>query len=259
MAFTVIIPARFASTRLPGKPLLDVGGQPMIQRVWQRARQSAAGRVLIATDDARIREVAEGFGAEVCMTDPAHPSGTDRLQEVARLLELADDAILVNVQGDEPLIPPAVINQVAANLAANPDCGMATLCVPIRDSQELHNPNVVKVVSDARGVALYFSRAAIPWPRDSFAADPEAMPAGDHWFRHIGIYAYRVGFLHRYVSWPPAPLERLEQLEQLRALYHDVAIHVAPAVAPVPAGVDTATDLAAVNALLTEIARRDRS
>lgn len=252
MPFSVVIPARHASSRLPGKPLLEVGGRPMIERVWQRARQSAAGRVLVATDDARIREVAEAFGAEVCMTDPAHPSGTDRLQEVARKLALADDAILVNVQGDEPLIPPAVIDQVAANLAAHPDCGVATLCVRIRDSGELHNPNAVKVVSNAADRALYFSRAAIPWPRDGFAADPEAMPAGDHWFRHIGIYAYRVSFLHRYVSWPPAPLERVEQLEQLRALYHGVAIHVAPAAAPVPAGVDTAADLAAVNALLAE-------
>ncbi|MDO8862388.1 3-deoxy-manno-octulosonate cytidylyltransferase [Haliea sp. E1-2-M8] len=253
MPFSVVIPARYASTRLPGKPLLEVGGRSMIERVWRRARQSGAERVLVATDDARIRDAAEQFGAEVCMTDPAHPSGTDRLQEVARTLELADDAILVNVQGDEPLIPALVINQVATNLAANPDCGVATLCVPIRDSRELHNPNAVKVVFDARGRALYFSRAAIPWPRDSFAADPEAMPAGDHWYRHIGIYAYRVSFLHRHVSWAPAPLERLEQLEQLRALYHGVAIHVAPAAVPVPAGVDTAADLAAVNALLVEM------
>ncbi len=252
MSFSVVIPARYASTRLPGKPLLEVGGRPMIERVWQQARRSNAERVLVATDDARIGTAAEQFGAEVCMTDPAHPSGTDRLQEVARLLELADDAILVNVQGDEPLIPPAVINQVAANLAANPDCGVATLCVPVRDSAELHNPNAVKVVYDARGRALYFSRAAIPWPRDSFAADPKAMPEGDHWFRHIGIYAYRVRFLHRYVTWAPAPMERLEQLEQLRALYHGVAVHVAPAAAAVPAGVDTAADLAAVNALLAE-------
>ncbi len=252
MSFSVVIPARYASTRLPGKPLLDLAGLPMIERVWRQARQSAAARIVIATDDLRIREVAEAFGAEVCMTRPEHPSGTDRLQEVARLLELAEDAILVNVQGDEPLIPPAVINQVAANLAAHGDCGVATVCAPIHDSSELHNPNAVKVVCDARGRALFFSRAAIPWPRDSFAADPGAMPAGGHWYRHIGIYAYRVGFLHRYVSWPPAPLEQIEQLEQLRALYHGVAIHVAPAAAPVPAGVDTAADLAAVNALLAE-------
>lgn len=252
MSFSVVIPARYASTRLPGKPLLDLAGLPMIERVWRQARQSAAARIVIATDDLRIREVAEAFGAEVCMTRPEHPSGTDRLQEVARLLELAEDAILVNVQGDEPLIPPAVINQVAANLAAHGDCGVATVCAPIHDSSELYNPNAVKVVCDARGRALYFSRAAIPWPRDSFAADPGAMPAGGHWYRHIGIYAYRVGFLHRYVSWPPAPLEQIEQLEQLRALYHGVAIHVAPAAAPVPAGVDTAADLAAVNALLAE-------
>ncbi len=250
MSFSVVIPARYASTRLPGKPLLDVAGRPMIERVWRQARQSEAARIVIATDDPRIRAVAEDFGAEVCMTRPEHPSGTDRLQEVASVLGLADDAILVNVQGDEPLIPPAVINQVAANLAAHSDCGVATVCTPIHASSELHNPNAVKVVCDDRGRALYFSRAAIPWPRDSFAKDPEAMPDGNQWYRHIGIYAYRVGFLHRYVDWPPAPLEQIEQLEQLRALYHGVAIHVAPAAAPVPAGVDTAADLAAVNALL---------
>lgn len=253
MSFTVVIPARFGSTRLPGKPLRDIAGKPMVQWVWEQARRSAAGRVIIATDDQRIATAASGFGAEVCMTDSQHPSGTDRLQQVASLMDFADEAIIVNVQGDEPLIPPAVIDQVAANLAANPDAGIATLCVPIEQLDELRNPNAVKVVCGRDGSALYFSRAPIPWPREAFA-DPSAeaaLPAGS-WFRHVGIYAYRARFLHQYVGWPEAPLEQLEQLEQLRALYHGVRIHVATAAETVPAGVDTEADLAAVTGLLRQ-------
>ncbi|MDP4917038.1 MAG: 3-deoxy-manno-octulosonate cytidylyltransferase [Haliea sp.] len=246
MSFTVIIPARYASTRLPGKPLLDIAGRPMLQRVWEQARQSGAQRVVIATDDERVARLANAFGAESCMTALSHPSGTDRLAEVARQLQLADDAIVVNVQGDEPMIPPAVIDQVAHNLAAQPECGIATLCVPITSVEELLNPNAVKVVADGRGRALYFSRAPVPWPRDAFSAAPDALPAEGRWFRHVGIYAYRVAFLHRYVAWPPAPLEQLEQLEQLRALYHGIGIHVEETFAEVPGGVDTADDLAAV-------------
>lgn len=245
MSFSVVIPARFASTRLPGKPLLDIGGKPMIQRVWDRARASNASRVMIATDDQRIAEVADAFGAEVCLTDPGHPSGTDRLAEVARLQGFADQDILVNVQGDEPLIPPAVINQVAANLAANSSAAIATLCEPLTTEKELRNPNAVKVVADRQGLALYFSRAPIPWPRDAFAAG-EALPSTAAWARHIGIYAYRAGFLQRFVAWPPADIERLEQLEQLRALYNGEQIHVEQACEAVPAGVDTEADLDAV-------------
>lgn len=245
MSFSVVIPARFASTRLPGKPLVDIAGKPMIQRVWDRARASSASRVMIATDDQRIAEVAAAFGAEVCLTDPDHPSGTDRLAEVARLQGFADQDILVNVQGDEPLIPPAVINQVAANLAANPSAAIATLCEPLNAEEELRNPNAVKVVADRQGLALYFSRAPIPWPRDAFAAG-EALPAAPAWARHIGIYAYRAGFLQRFVAWPPAEIERLEQLEQLRALYNGERIHVQQACETVPTGVDTEADLAAV-------------
>lgn len=245
MSFAVVIPARYGSTRLPGKPLLDIAGKPMIQRVWEQALGAGASEVVVATDDSRIQQVALAFGAEVCMTSPDHPSGTDRLQEVATLRGWDEEQIVVNVQGDEPLIPPALIGQVAGNLAAHPEAAIATLCEPVTGLQELRNSNAVKVVADARGMALYFSRATIPWPREAFATGSDDMPAGD-WYRHIGIYAYRAGFLHRYVTWPPAPLEQLEQLEQLRALYNGERIHVAPACEAVPAGVDTAEDLEAV-------------
>ena len=246
MSFSVVIPARYGSTRLPGKPLLDIAGKTMVQRVWEQARLSSATEVVIATDDERIRTVAQGFGAIVCMTSPDHPSGTDRLQQVAAELAWDDAHMVVNVQGDEPMIPPAVIDQVAGNLAANPEAGIATLREEIPDAESLLNPNAVKVVSDAHDMALYFSRATVPWPRDAFATDPSAMPAAGNWFRHIGIYAYRCAFLHQFVAWPPAPLETLECLEQLRALYNGVAIHVATAAQPVPAGVDTEADLEAV-------------
>ena len=248
MSFTVVIPARYGSTRLPGKPLLDIAGKPMIQRVGEQACKSSADRVVIATDDERISQAAEGFGAQVCMTSSGHPSGTDRLQQVVADLRLELDHIVVNVQGDEPLIPPAVINQVANNLAQNSNAGIATLSEAITELEELLNPNAVKVVSDQRGLALYVSRAAIPWPREHFAASSAtSLPAGQ-WHRHIGIYAYRTAFLHQFIKWPPAPLEELEQLEQLRALYRGERIHVASACEGVPAGVDTEQDLAAVRA-----------
>lgn len=248
MSFTVVIPARYASTRLPAKPLADIGGVPMVIRVMQRARQSGAGRVCVATDDIRVFELVREHGGEVLMTRADHVSGTDRLEEVARQLELPAEHIIVNVQGDEPLIPPAVIDQVAANLASHADCGIATLCEPIESRADLFNPNIVKVVADECGHALYFSRAPIPWHRDGFAGESEHLPAGQ-WWRHIGIYAYRAGFLHRFVSWPPARIELAESLEQLRAMANGVAIHVAPAAEPVPGGVDTPEDLARMRAL----------
>ncbi len=248
MSFTVVIPARHGSTRLPGKPLLDIAGKPMVQRVWEQACQSGAEQVIIATDDDRIARVAEAFGATVCMTSPEHPSGTDRLQEVATALAVADTHVLVNVQGDEPLIPAEVIDQVAGNLLAHADAGMATLSAPINTAEELCNPNAVKVISNAAGMAVYFSRAPIPWPRDAFSTEPFVLPPGGHWQRHIGIYAYRAAFLHRYVGWEPAPLEQLERLEQLRALYHGESIHVAVASEVVPGGVDTEADLQQVRA-----------
>jgi 3-deoxy-manno-octulosonate cytidylyltransferase (CMP-KDO synthetase) len=250
MQFIVVIPARYGSTRLPGKPLRDIAGQPMIQRVWQQACKSAAARVVIATDDSRIEAAALKFGAEVCMTSADHVSGTDRLQEVAQLLELADSQILVNVQGDEPLIPPSVINQVAANLEANIQAGVATLCEPVNTVEDFCNASVVKLVADAEGLARYFSRAPIPWPRDQFADNSNAMPEPNIARRHIGIYAYRVAELTRFVGWPVAPTEQAESLEQLRFIWNSVAIHVADALESVPPGVDTEEDLQKVSKLI---------
>lgn len=249
-AFTVVIPARFASTRLPGKPLQLIAGKPMIQWVWEQASKSRAERVVVATDDQRIVDACRGFGAEALLTREDHNSGTDRLAEVASQLGLAADAIVVNVQGDEPLIPPAVIDQVAANLAGHPEARMATLAEPIEDAQTLFNPNVVKVVSDLNGLALTFSRSTLPWAQDAFARNRDELPAGVPYRRHIGIYAYRAGFLHDFVSWGPCWLENTESLEQLRALWHGVRIHVADALEAPPTGVDTAEDLERVRRLL---------
>ncbi len=251
MSYTIVIPARYSSSRLPGKPLLDIAGLSMIQRVWEQAKKSSASRVVIATDDERISRAGEAFGAEVCMTSSSHPSGTDRLQQVVSELGLDDEHIVVNVQGDEPLIPPAVIDQVAENLAAISTAGIATLCEPIETAEELLNPNAVKVVADNAGLALYFSRAAIPWPRDYDLLAGGRLPESQQWFRHIGLYAYRVKFLHQYVGWAPAPLEQLEQLEQLRALYNGVHIHVERARVTVPAGVDTQRDLDVVRGIFS--------
>lgn len=249
MSFVVVIPARFASTRLPGKPLLDIAGKPMIQHVWQRAKESNAEQVLIATDDQRIADVARGFGAEVVMTHADHPSGTDRLQEVAVQQGWSDDVAVVNVQGDEPLIPAAVINQVADVLISHSRAGMATLCEAISDVQQFRDPNVVKVVCNEAGEALYFSRASIAWPRDAII---EEGVVDKCWgYRHIGIYAYRAGFLHRYVNWPPCMLEQTEKLEQLRALYKGAVIQVEEACMTIPAGVDTQHDLDNVRAHLS--------
>ena len=249
-AFTVVIPARYASTRLPGKPLLLIAGKPMIQHVWEQACKSSAEPVVVANYDVRIAQACEGFGAQVVMTRVDHNSGTDRLAEVAAKLGLAPDAIVVNVQGDEPLIPPSVIDQVAVNLAAHPEARMATLAEPIEDVESLFNTNVVKVVSDLNGLALTFSRATLPWARDTFAKSLEQLPEGVPYRRHIGIYAYRAGFLHDFVSWGPCWLENTECLEQLRALWHGVRIHVADALVAPPAGVDTLEDLERVRRLL---------
>lgn len=253
MSFYVVIPARYASTRLPAKPLKDIAGKPMIQHVYERACHSDAAQVIIATDDARIESIAKSFGARVCMTSAAHNSGTDRLQEVAAQLALAPEDIVVNVQGDEPLIPPAVINQVAANLAANHYASVATLSEPIHSLEDFRNPNIVKVVADQQGRALYFSRSPIPWPRDHFAqAEVHSLPAGFPAQRHIGIYAYRVALLNRFITWPQATLESIESLEQLRVLANGESIHIAEACAQVPGGVDTEADLLRVKALLEQ-------
>ncbi|MFI8479069.1 3-deoxy-manno-octulosonate cytidylyltransferase [Pseudomonas sp. NPDC078700] len=250
-AFSVVIPARFASTRLPGKPLQDIAGKPMVQHVWEQACKSDAQRVVVATDDERILEACKAFGAEVVLTRVDHNSGTDRLAEVATAMGLEPDAIVVNVQGDEPLIPPSIINQVAANLAANPQAAIATLAEPIEDVDALFNPNVVKVATDVTGLALTFSRAPLPWARDDFARNRDQLPANVPYRRHIGIYAYRAQFLHDFVAWGPCWLENTECLEQLRALWYGVRIHVADALEAPPAGVDTQEDLDRVRQLLS--------
>lgn len=244
MSFIVVIPARYASTRLPAKPLARIAGRTMIEHVYTKASASQAREVWVATDDERVAEAVTAFSGKVIMTRPDHVSGTDRLQEVATQLALADEEIVVNVQGDEPLIPPQVINQVAQNLATNTAASVATLCEPLANYQEFNNPNIVKVVTDQKGYALYFSRAPIPFPRDyanrvSELTLPEAFPAR----RHLGLYAYRVSLLHRFVNWPPAMLELTESLEQLRVLAAGEKIHLADSVCPVPGGVDTPEDL----------------
>ena len=244
MDFTVIIPARYAATRLPGKPLADLGGRPLLQWVHERALSSGAARVVVATDDDRIQTAARAFGAQVVMTSPEHRSGTDRIADAARQLGLPDDALVVNVQGDEPLMPPPLIRQVAGNLAAHPAADMATLSQRILTLSDLASPHVVKVVCDRDGYALYFSRALIPQPRDGMPQAEHLADANPGWQRHIGIYAYRVGFLRAFVHWPPAALETTEMLEQLRALWNGARIHVAEGCAPAPVGGDTPEDLA---------------
>ncbi|UJR61973.1 3-deoxy-manno-octulosonate cytidylyltransferase [Dickeya zeae] len=247
MTFTAIIPARYASTRLPGKPLADIHGKPMVVHVMERARESGASRVVVATDHADVARAIELAGGEVCLTSPDHNSGTERLAEVIDRYGFADDEIIVNVQGDEPLIPPVIIRQVADNLAGS-RAGMATLAVPITTCEEAFNPNAVKVVTDEEGYALYFSRATIPWERDRFAESQETI--GDHFLRHIGIYAYRAGFIRRYVGWAPSQLEKIEMLEQLRVLWYGEKIHVAVAKEVPSVGVDTPGDLARVRAVM---------
>lgn len=251
MDFSVYIPARHASTRLPGKPLLPLAGKPLLQHVYERALESGAARVVVATDDERIAEVARGFGAEVCMTAAHHASGTERLAEAVACYDEPDNALVVNLQGDEPEMPGALVRQVAEALAARPDADMATLAVPLACPNDLFDPNVVKVVTDGGGHALYFSRAPIPWDRDGFASGtPPARLAAGPWRRHVGLYAYRAGFLRRFCAWAPSPLERLESLEQLRALHHGARCLVADALAEPGVGVDTPADLARAEAAL---------
>lgn len=247
--FFVAIPARYASTRLPGKPLLLLAGEPMIVHVARRAIAAGAAQVAVATDDARIAHALEGSGATVVMTRADHASGSDRLAECAAALRWPDEAIVVNLQGDEPLAPASGIRAVAEALAVT-DAPMATLATPIADAAELFNPNCVKVVCAADDSALYFSRAPVPWPRDAFAHSREVLPADLPFLRHIGIYAYRAGFLRRFAALAPTLLERTESLEQLRALEHGHRIVVRLAPEPFPPGVDTAADLAHVEALL---------
>ena len=252
MHFRVVIPARYASSRLPGKPLADIGGRPMVLRVLERALQAGADSVVVATDDTRVLQAVEAAGYPALMTSPHHQSGTERLVEVAETLGWSDDTLVVNVQGDEPLIDPALIREAARQLVLHGDAVMATLAHPIHDHADFINPNVVKVVADQAGYALYFSRAPIPWPRDAFASE-QVMPQDLGALRHIGLYAYRAGFLRTYASLAASPLERHEMLEQLRVLWHGyrVSLGVTPA-APAP-GVDTPEDLERVRALFASL------
>ncbi len=243
MGFKIVIPARHASSRLPGKPLLDIAGKPMVVRVLDRALAAGADEVWVATDHKGIATVVERAGGQVVLTAAEHPSGTDRLAEVATRLGWSDDTVVVNVQGDEPLIPPQLISDAAAALEADAGAAIATACHPLESAAEFFNPNVVKLVMGADGRALYFSRAPIPWARDAFAAGRDALPAGLPAYRHIGLYAYRAGFLKRYSSLAPSPLEQWEALEQLRAMAHGFPIRVMVLDHAPPAGVDTADDL----------------
>lgn len=241
-AFIVAIPARYASTRLPGKPLRAIAGVPMVVRVAQRALQAGAAQVVVAVDDARIAEALAGHGVDICMTRVDHASGSDRLAECAAHYGWADDAIVVNLQGDEPFAPASGIREVAHALAQD-DAPMATLATPIDDVHELFDPNVVKLVRTASGRALYFSRAPLPWARDAFAADKSKLPADLPFLRHIGIYAYRAGFIKRYAALSRTALEQAESLEQLRVLEHGHAIAVRMTPEPFPPGIDTLDDL----------------
>ncbi|AOU98024.1 3-deoxy-manno-octulosonate cytidylyltransferase [Acidihalobacter yilgarnensis] len=249
MSFRVVIPARYASTRLPGKPLLPLAGRPLIAHVHDCAVASGAAEILVATDDPRIAEACEGFGASVVMTSSTHRSGSERLAEVATTRGWSDDDIVVNLQGDEPLTPPAIIRQVAEDLTHFPEASVSTLCAPIHSAAQLNDPHTVKVVRDAAGYALYFSRAPIPWERDVIGAEAKETPIG---WRHVGMYAYRAGYLRRYVTLPACELESIEKLEQLRVLWHGARIHVAEAVEVPGHGVDTPEDLKLVAALMAQ-------
>lgn len=249
--FVVAIPARYASTRLPGKPLSLLAGEPMVRHVARRALSAGAREVWVATDDARIAAAIDGLhGVRVAMTDPGHASGTDRLAECAATAGWTDDVIVVNLQGDEPFAPAAGIRAVAAALQQS-GAEMATLAAPVEDADTLFDPNVVKLVRNVRGDALYFSRAPIPWHRDAFARSREQLP-GREWLRHIGIYGYRAGFLRQFAAMPAGQLEQIESLEQLRVLEAGYRIAVALSPAPFPPGIDTPEDLARADALMRE-------
>ncbi len=245
----VIIPARYASTRLPGKPLADIAGKPLVQHVYERARESGAKSVVIATDDERIHAVAERFGARVCMTGTQHRSGTERLAEVIEKLGIGEHEIVVNLQGDEPLMPPALIRRVAEILTSHSQAAVATACRAIQDRVEFTDPSVVKVVFDKQGYALYFSRAPIPWPREEMAEKKQSPVRA---YRHIGLYAYRAQFVRRYAAWPPCALEDAEQLEQLRVLWYGERIAVCETKELPGPGVDTPEDLKRVRRYFNE-------
>ncbi|GAB0148766.1 3-deoxy-manno-octulosonate cytidylyltransferase [Marichromatium gracile] len=249
--FKVVIPARYGSSRLPGKPLLEIAGEPMIRHVVARACASGADEVVVASDDARILDACAGLGAATQLTATEHRSGTERVAEVIAARGWEADTVVVNLQGDEPCMPAALIDQVASDLAGCAGAGMATLASPIRRVEALFDPHVVKVVTDVEGFALYFSRAPLPWHRDEFLGSRASLPESVTFLRHIGLYAYRAGFLERYLAWPPAPLEVAESLEQLRVLWHGERIHVGIAERTPGPGVDTREDLGRAEAWMS--------
>ncbi len=252
MSFTIIIPARFESSRLPGKPLMDIHGKPMVQWTWERAQNSNAQRVIIATENEQVKSVCESFGAEVFLTSEHHQSGTERIAEVIELAGIDGDEILVNVQGDEPMLPAELIHQVAQGLEAHPEIPMATLCESIDDIDTVFDPNAVKVCRDVENKAITFSRAPLPWARDSFNGTQSSLPENWAYARHIGLYAYRAGFVKQYVTWPECALEQVEKLEQLRVLWHGEKILVLDALCDAGVGVDTEDDLERARQLLAE-------
>jgi len=250
-AFKVVIPARYGSSRLPGKPLLNIAGKPMVLHVCDRAKEAGAEQVVVASDDKRILDAVKDYGFDAVMTSPAHESGTERLAEVAEILQWKNEDIIVNLQGDEPLIPADYIKLVANSLALQTVAGIATLAAQISEVEEIFNPNAVKVVLDKQGYALYFSRAAIPWGREEFQHEKPATVREDTYLRHIGMYAYKVSFLQRYVQWESSVLEKIEMLEQLRILWEGEKILVAKVKQAPEAGVDTQEDLLRVEKFLT--------
>jgi len=249
--YKIVIPARYGSSRLPGKPLIDLCGKPMIQHVWERAKDTGVQDIVIATDDQRIFDVAKAFGADVVMTAVDHENGTERIAEVAKIKGWADEDVIVNLQGDEPLIPKSLIETTAASLINYPQAGMSSVCTPINDSADAFDPNAVKVVLDREQFALYFSRASIPWDRDGYKEESGVMTSKMPVYRHIGMYGYRVTFLRQYDEMESCPLETTESLEQLRALWYGVKIHMSIIAEPPGHGIDTQDDVARVEAILS--------
>lgn len=252
MSFRIVIPARFASTRLPGKPLRDICGKPMIAHVIERAKQSKAEEVIVATDSKEIADAISNLDVRVCLTRENHQSGTERLSEVIEQLGFDDEQILINLQGDEPMMPPVCLNQVGQALEEDYHVKMATLCTPLTDIDELFDPHAVKVVRDINDFALYFTRAAVPWSRDCFNKTPRELPKNQDYQRHIGLYGYRAGFIRQYLDWQSSDIEKTESLEQLRVLYYGEKIKVITAETPPGPGVDTIEDLNRVCELLSK-------
>lgn len=252
MSFRIVIPARFASSRLPGKPLRDICGKPMIEWVIEQAKKSNAEEVIVATDSKEIADAISDIDVRVCMTHENHQSGTERLSEVIEQLGFADDQILINLQGDEPMMPPVCLNQVGQALEGDSNVKMATLCTPLTNIEELFDPHAVKVVRDINDFALYFTRAAVPWSRDCFNEQPRELPKNQDYQRHIGLYGYRAGFIKQYLEWQSSDIEKTESLEQLRVLYYGEKIKVITAEIPPGPGVDTIEDLNQVCELLTQ-------